>query len=248
MGGDGFLYFVLAFAGLLGSVLLYNQNQLLEKQNEKIDNQIELEESSRRGNLIVMMSNIMDKVDEELEKDWNKDSIRNLSPQLLGRIIALSLSFKPYRFWHNGKLIEKPLSPEKGQLLVALLNSKLDYHTNQSIFRKGNFENSYLENAVFPDFNLMYINLQNSYMAKTTIGNTMLSFANLSNVDLRHSTFFKGDISSANIEGIKVSNKTWIENLNYSATGGFEDIVEKWVVDTTLKKDLYGDYYTIKKR
>ena len=94
-----------------------------------------------------MMSNIMDKVDEELTKDWNGDKKRNLSPQLIGRIAALSQSFRPYRFWQDSMLIEKPFSPERGQLLLALIKSELDTMTYKRIYDETTFDQAYLDGA-----------------------------------------------------------------------------------------------------
>ena len=43
------------------------QNALFENQNKKIDTQIALEEASRRNNLVLLMDNILEKVNTELE-------------------------------------------------------------------------------------------------------------------------------------------------------------------------------------
>lgn len=195
----------LAFAGLLGSVLLYNQNQLLEsqnklfefqnskiekqttlleKQNEKIDNQMQLEESSRRGNLIVMMSNIMDKVDEELKTDWRKDGVRNLSSELVGRIAALSHSFKPYRFLQDTTLTDKPYSPERGQLLVALVNMDLDNLTYNEIYSKSNFRHSLLSQSNLKKAYLDNIDLRSSSLVDADLKGASLKRANLSDADM----------------------------------------------------------------
>jgi hypothetical protein len=69
-----------SLGGLTGTLLLVNQNELLRnqnnlvanqtellsKQNKLIENQISLEDASRRGSLVVLMSNIFDKVDDEI--------------------------------------------------------------------------------------------------------------------------------------------------------------------------------------
>ena len=70
-----------------------NQNDLLKAQNLKIDDQTTLlksqtevakrqmllEEASRRSNLVVLMSNIMDKVDREIEAQQSKGFSRKTS-------------------------------------------------------------------------------------------------------------------------------------------------------------------------
>jgi uncharacterized protein YjbI with pentapeptide repeats len=176
------------------------QTGLLEGQNKKIDTQIELDESSRRGNLIVMMSNIMDKVDEELTRDWNNDGKRNLSPQLIGRIAALSYSFRPYRFWRDSSLIEKPLSQERGQLLLALVNSNLDTLTYQSIYKK----------AAFDQANLEEVDLQQAYLKGVSLRNANLTYADLMITDMRESVLVGADMrkaffNGADLRGAKLS-------------------------------------------
>ncbi len=48
--------------------LLKSQNDLLGNQNGFIKQQMSLEEASRRGALVMLMSNIMDKVDDEIKE------------------------------------------------------------------------------------------------------------------------------------------------------------------------------------
>lgn len=183
---------------LIPTVLLWQQNQkideqtkLFEKQNQKIDNQIQLEESNRRGALIVMMSNIMDKVDEELKERERQDSSRALSNQLIARIAALSYSFRPYRFLQDSNLIEEPISPERGQLLLALVNSDLEPLSYRNIYRESSFESSYLKNANLEYANLDYANLRN---------------ANLRNANLKNANLKNADLYSANLIGAKLRN------------------------------------------
>lgn len=219
----------LGFVSLFGSMLLYNQNQLfekqnakideqtklLEKQNEKIDAQIQLEESSRRGNLVVMMSNIMDKVDEELEKDWNKDSIRNLSPQLIGRIAALSHAFRPYKIWQDDTFIG-PYSPEKGQLLIALVKSELDYLTYRNIFTESIFElahlrgaklkNANLKGANLRGANLIYADLQGADLRNVDLIGAEMDDVNLSNANLGGAVLLSADLRFANLKSANLSN------------------------------------------
>jgi len=234
----------LAFAGLLASVLVYNQNQLLKEQNElfafqntrveeqtkllknqndKIDSQIQLEESSRRGNLIVMMSNIMDKVDEEIRiLEERGDSSRTLSEQLIGRIAALSYSFQPYRFWQDSTLIENPLSPERGQLLIALVNSQLDKDTYSKIFTRADFSKANLEKANLRKANLLFTNLEG---------------ANLKKVDLSESTLDQVRFDGANLERAvltkaKLSNSVFVD-ANLNAAQFHEATILNMVVNTS---------------
>ena len=97
-----------AIGGLAGTLLLVNQNELLQNQNQLIKNQMSLEEASRRGALVMLMSNIFDKVDDEIAEQKAEmrrkgkvvtDSTKySISQSLIGQIAALSFSFKPYKF------------------------------------------------------------------------------------------------------------------------------------------------------
>ena len=292
------------------------QTKLLENQNDKIDSQIQLEESNRRGALIVMMSNIMDKVDDELTDDWNGDGKRNLSPQLIGRIAALSQSFRPYRFWQDSTLIEKPLSPERGQLFLALIKSNLDPSTIQSIYTYTTFENAYLEGANLEKVNLSKANLMGSNLIRANLVNANLENVDLSRADLRKANLGRANLIKANLSGVnlmgsnlrganmeeanlvgvnlrksdlrkvnlinvilvdgflfgkndldenylvgpnfdkadylevdlqdaQVLSTNWINDLK--VIRGKSKLKNKWMVDTTRRKDVKGGYYIIKK-
>lgn len=195
----------LGFVGLFGSMLLYNQNRLLEKQNEKIDNQIQLEESNRRGNLIVMMSNIMDKVDDELKENIKKDSSRVLTKELIARISALSYAFRPYRFWQDSSLIETPLSPERGQLLLALINSDLSLSTHLKMNQKATFDNALLENTNLSGAKLRYAKLNGANLMKADLVHADLVLAHLKEADMRGAFLGGADFSEANLQYAKLS-------------------------------------------
>ena len=259
----------LAFAGLLGSVLLYNQNQLLGKQNDKIDAQIELEESSRRGNLIVMMSNVMDEISRELQQNQeNGDSSRKISEQLIGRISALSYAFRPYRFWQDSTLIKNPLSPERGQLLLALVNSNLNPSTYNDIYRKATFKQASLDNVSLTETNLITVLLQNANLFNADLINADLSYAllkdadlkksylqntnfyksNLENADLREADLENTDLSYARLAGVKVKEVNWIEKLEEWEVVGADSIKILYEVDLKIRNDNFGIYHILKPR
>lgn len=167
---------------LLGvqSTLLYYQNIKIDHQNVRLDQQTQLQEADRRSSLVFLLSNTLEAINTELKEDYGKDSIRNLSPQLIGQIIALSRSFRPYRFLENDTLIAQPLSPERGQLLVSLVESQLDAVTYENVFSKAIFDRSDLRGA------------------------------NLSGADLSLANLIGADLILANLRGAKVTSKKWI--------------------------------------
>lgn len=93
------------FGGLLGTVLLYNQNKLLVQQNGllhnqnfRLEQQTYLQEADRISSLIFLMGNLLDAIDEELKTDIGRRGVGDLSPQIVGRVVALSKSLRPYRY------------------------------------------------------------------------------------------------------------------------------------------------------
>lgn len=164
------------------------QNQLIQNQNTRLDQQIHLEEGNRRSSFIFLMSNIMDKVDEELKNRENND--RKLSDELIGRIVSLSQTLRPYRYLENDELIEKHLSPERGQLLFSLVNSLLHEETMDKIFEKADFSYADLQGA----------NLSNSYLRRVKLTNSSFTDANFQNSFLEGATFTSANLTGADFE------------------------------------------------
>ena len=129
------------------------QNTLLDSQNYRLGLQNNLIEADRRGALVVLMSNIMDQLDREIREQKLEDQAKydsigyKLSDPLIGRIAALSQGFLPYRYLEGDTLTEREVSPERGQLLLSLVNSNLDSVTNDKIYQAAKFEYSYLQGA-----------------------------------------------------------------------------------------------------
>lgn len=212
---------------------IQSQNDLILNQNRRLDQQIHLEEGNRRSSFIFLMSNIMDKIDEELKNNPRGD--RSLSDELIGRIVSLSQALRPYKYLEDDHLIPRPLSPERGQLLFALSNSLLDIETYDKIFSKANFSYSDLREANFSgaylkEANLSYANLPNvnftngdlrlvklngASLNGAVFENTVLTAAKLRGADLRGSALFNVNMTSANLANANLSNTT----LNGDFTG-----------------------------
>ena len=207
-----------SLGGLTGTLLLVNQNELLQNQNQLIKNQMSLEEASRRGALVMLMSNIFDKVDREIEAQREKmiedkkvvtDSTKfKLSQSLIGQIAALSQAFKPYRFMDGDELIEEPLSPERGQLLITICGLPLDTLILENIFEKSNFEyadlgEAKLKRANLRDINLSYANLEGADISYTNLNYAQLYGANLFGVNL-----FMANLEEANLVGTDLRNSS----------------------------------------
>ncbi|MBN8681875.1 MAG: pentapeptide repeat-containing protein [Chitinophagales bacterium] len=223
-----------SLGGLTGTLLLMNQNQLLEEQNKKIGIQTELmqqqtalakqqmllSEASRRSALVVLMSNIMDKVDKEIENQQKGLSLKQkenrkykLSQSLIGQIAALSHSFKPYLFMDVDTLIGKPLSPERGQLLITLTRLPLDTQTLYKIYDVSTFANSELSGAELSGADLQGIDLRDA-----NLNGANLRKSNLCNALLHHISFGRGaDLTLANLSSTKLFSASFIGTSLISA-------------------------------
>ena len=187
------------FGGIIGSYLLFVQNEKIEAQNVRLDQQTYLQEAERRSSLVFLFSNIMDAIDRELTTDVEKKGVRDLTPQLIGRIVSLSQRLKPYRYMNGDTLIYKPLSPERGQLLVNLIGSQLNLNTYSQIYEKADFSYADLIQAKFDSaVYLANVNLSHADLSKCYLKN-----ANLERVDLSYSSLSEADLKSVNLKNAK---------------------------------------------
>ena len=207
-----------SFAGLLGTVLLFNQNKLLSRQNEllhrqnyRLDQQTYLQEAGRRSSLIFLMGNLLDAIDRELKADVGRPGVRDLSPQIIGQIVALSNSLRPYRYLENDSLIDREISPERGQLLLSLVNSEIDNGSLGRIFLAADFSSAELGGALLAGEYLGGVNLREANLSKAD-----LNGANLAGADLN-----RADLSSAFLVG------TLLTKANLSETDLRETIIEQ---------------------
>ena len=181
--------------------LFLKQNLMLDTQNYRLNLQNNLIEADRRSSLVFLMSNVLDKVDEEIKQQKQElgittvdapDSVKfALSKPLVNRIVGLSRAFRPYRMMQGDTLSGELVSPERGQLFIALMESHLDDLTQNTIVRSGNFDNAVIGRVQLDSANLSGANL---------IG-ANLSGANLSHADLSYASLFDANLSGANLNG-----------------------------------------------
>lgn len=179
--------------------LLNNQNNLLKNQTDRLNMQNNLIEAQRRGSLVLLMSNILDQINDEIKEqrknpDFNDSLGYSLSKPLIGRIAGLSHGFLPYRILQGDTLTKKEYSLERGQLLLALANNKLDSVTTALIYQSTSFKQSYLRKANLYKANLSSIDLSNSYLGEADFTN-----ANLSGANLTETYSNKADFKGANL-------------------------------------------------
>jgi len=193
----------IVFTGIIGYYfawknidLVEEQNRIIREQNIKIEKQVYLQEASRRNNLVLLMDNILEKIYDEINEGNG-----TLSKPLIGRISALSQGFQPYYFLEDSTLTDRPYSPERGQLLLALVNSGIDTTTLKKIYKRTNFRQAFLKYA---DMDSIYLRGINLYSAN--LENTSLIGANLRNAFL-----YKAKFNDANLGGAKLYDANLVE-------------------------------------
>jgi len=175
----------LILAGLQ-TYYLKKQNEKLDIQNKRIEQQTYLLEAERRSSLVFLFDNVLNKVDEELRMNPGR---RALSPQLVGRIVALTKALKPYRFLEGDTITAKMSSPERGQVLLSLLASKLSQKTYDQIFLLADFSYTTLQN----------VNLDGVYLRNINLSNALLESVSLTGADLRNANFEGAQLRGARV-------------------------------------------------
>jgi uncharacterized protein YjbI with pentapeptide repeats len=208
--------FTLIFA-LLPFVLLIQQNLLLKQQNKKIQDQNYLAEASRRSTQMFIMGDVLSDLNQELNNG------NRLSSSLVGRIASLSLAMKPYHYFKNGKLIEDPMSPERGQLLLTISKSVFNRsQLSDEIFQESDFTyaelgNVMLRSAHLKDIVLDHANLKYADLDGANLINASFAYANLNLTDFSDADLRFADFSHANLNGSYLLN-TKLKNTNFFKT------------------------------
>jgi len=187
------------------------QNELIDNQNIRLEQQTYLQEASRRGSLVFLLNDVMNGIDSELSEESN--TTRDLSDELIGRIISLSRSLKPYRYLENDSLTVLS-SPERGQLLISLINAKLDRRSYLRIFDQGDFSYSEISNYEFHGIEFASINLNNAILNNVTFDRCIFENPQLENIFSKQLTLTDCYITAMNFR------KSVIENLEYNGHRG----------------------------
>jgi len=180
--------------------IAYNANKLIGEQNKLIKDEFKLIEAERHSSLIFLMSNVMDKLYEDVkgqheifEKDGipEQDMRFNVSTSLRARIIALSSALKPYHILKNGTPSKNKTSPERGQLLNSLLHNQLNHSSSVTIFSSGDFS---------------YANLSGMYLWNKILNAANLQHASLKDINIYSSDFHETQLNGATLEEVEISN------------------------------------------
>lgn len=242
-------------------------------QVDRLDSQNQLSEASRRSALINELTAILNEIDEEIDfagttdRELEETNDRKagqgadfvpagfvLSDRLIWRITALSRSLQPYKFLENERLSAKAYSPERAQLLVALVASGVEL---KDIWSRGIFDAAYLRGAELPninlrdiklnystleDANLIVSDLSNCWCREVKFDNSMLQLVNFTNAILNGSSFqnarlpdahfFRNaKLDSVDMEGAIVVSETWLRDMTELDEPPEGFALEDWFVE-----------------
>lgn len=210
------------FSGIgfcISTYILYTQNHIIETQNElikiqtrRLDQQTYLQEAERRSSYVFQLGNILDAVDREIKEDVEAPTIKDLTPELQGRIIALSKALRPYRYLDGDSLIMKEVSPERGQLLVALLSSELSTNTLLNLYLGVDFSYADLSYANINHFDLQQSNMRDAYLDHSYVLRSNFFMTNLINASFKNASIEECNFTSSRLNHASFRNT----NLSYS--------------------------------
>lgn len=241
---------LISFGSVVGAVLLFSQNTLLRdqnvmvksqvglltEQNDKIERQLELlliqndkidqqtmvADSQKRGAFATEMFSIL----QEVAKADRSDG--KISSELTTRVAVLTSSAAPYVYLdfqsdNKGKpeRIRRPLSPERGQIMVALARMKV----NLSLLAKAgaHFERADLRGADLTDVDLTRVNLTSCDFSGATVQNgkftgAVLAEAVLDRVDASNADFSKAVFLGSSTVGAKFTFADFSEAALFSVS------------------------------
>lgn len=174
---------------VLTLMFLSRQTDAIENQTTILDQQTKLLEASRRSSQVFIMGEVLSDVHMELENPLNAK--RTLSSAIIGRIIAVSRSMKPYYYLVDDSLINWPISPERGQLMISLLESSIDSTTLSYILSEASFDFSELSFYAFDGDDMSEVDLSGSDLSDSEFRNLTIDKGMYTATNFEDSEFYK---------------------------------------------------------
>ncbi len=219
--------------------LITGQSEMFKQQNNRLDQQTYLQEADRRGQTLLLMDSML----KEINDDIRSNSQNSIDDGTAGRLISLSKMLKPYKYLENDSLIERVISPERGYLLVSLLETGINLNatsrsrSNGKLINRLDFTYAELRDIALKGADLMEINLSNADLRQSNLtgtdlkkadlsnarlNNTNLSYTSFNEADLENAQFVnaildRADFSKADLTGSDLRNVSLVKTLVYGA-------------------------------
>lgn len=245
--------------------LINKYQKSTEEQAQYYNSKMVLEQArtaaAQRGNTVHLMSNLLQKVEAEL----NNSKERTLSDNTIRSIADLANSFKPYQAVVGDSLSDQKLSPERGYLILALSKMRIDSHSYSKLKLMTSFayadlrdkdlrnldmsgldlEKADLSNADLRGTNLKHTNLKFSLIWGAKMDNAILDNAYLTRANLAWAELNNASILNANLKGINLSNA----KLRHAKLDGssirWAELSGVFLNDAScISVDLYGSVLT----
>ncbi|MEZ7496663.1 pentapeptide repeat-containing protein [Leeuwenhoekiella aequorea] len=235
------------------NTLITGQSEMFRQQNNRLDQQTYLQEADRRGQTLLLMDNMLQEINTEISRDpQNK-----LNDATAGRLIALSKILKPYRYLENDSLTKNIVSPERGYLLISLLETGINLRStarsraNGILLERIDFTYSELRDVTLKKADLIEINLSHADMRNSSFNGTDfekatfynasisqadLSYTSLKNADLRNATLENSILDYANLQKADLSSSN-LKNVSLLKTVLKEATLTNAIVHKTFERD-----------
>ncbi|WP_405328471.1 pentapeptide repeat-containing protein [Leeuwenhoekiella sp. LLG6367-2.1] len=235
------------------NTLITGQSEMFRQQNNRLDQQTYLQEADRRGQTLLLMDNMLQEINTEISRDpQNK-----LNDATAGRLIALSKILKPYRYLENDSLTKNIVSPERGYLLISLLETGINLRStarsraNGILLERIDFTYSELRNVTLKKADLIEIDLSHADMRNSSFNGTDfekatfynasisqadLSYTSLKNADLRNATLQNSILDYANLQKANLSSSN-LKNVSLLKTVLKEATLTNAIVHKTFERD-----------
>ncbi|MEL6132522.1 MAG: pentapeptide repeat-containing protein [Bacteroidota bacterium] len=188
----------LTSAGLIFWQRASYQSQV-QIQNEKMAQQAELNERTRRLQATVLINELTEKLEAELERDPQ----RALSQRTIDKIASLSYTFEPHLLWKEGKHSEMKLSKERGLLLLLLTKMDIDSTSFAQLKSQTSFVGADLRRASLQNTDLSGADLSYAYLVDAD-----LSGATLDGAQMLSSNLHRANMTNVKGNGIMAQNAT----------------------------------------
>lgn len=235
--------FIIGLGGVVTTSLILNQNKLIQAQNDRIEQQTFLQEANRRSSQLFLLGDVLSDINKELNDINNTND--SLSNTLIGRITGLSHAMKPYRYIDGVKLIDKPMSPERSQLLQALLNSQIDEESLSRIYNGSDFSYSELSDNIYRIRFADFVNLSYSKLKDIEFSGPSMVSAKFNYSDLEGAKFIGCDLSFVKFKNTNLK-KAWIIGSTTNSTDFTGAILDSVIIDKQLLKFFNNDYEGMK--
>ena len=196
---------------------------MFKQQNKRLDQQTYLQEAERRGQTLLIMDNML----KEISTDVSRSSANAIDDATAGRLISLSKMLKPYKYLENDSLIARVTSPERGYLLVSLLETGINLNTtarsrsNGRLIERLDFTYAELRNLSLKGADLIQIDLSNADLRNSSFNGIDFEKANLQNTWLHETNLTYASLKEANLEHAVLQNAILdysnLQNANLSS-------------------------------